>query len=60
SYRMAQQPNKSYRLELVQRVSTDSEGIAVCLGLQAEAKVDLKKIIEQIQSKLSDNTRFEL
>ena len=60
SYHMAQQPDKSYRLELVQRLSTDSEGIAVCLGLQAEAKVELKKIIEQIESKLSDNTRFEL
>ena len=60
SYQMVQQPDKSYRLELVQRLSTDSEGVAACLGLQADARVELAQIVEQIESKLSDNTRFEL
>ena len=60
AYRMARQPDGSYRLELVERLSTDSEGIAVCLGLQAEAKVELEKIIEQIESKLCEKTRLEL
>jgi len=59
SYRMAKQPNNSYKLELVDRISTDSKGIAECLGLQAEAKVELEKIIEQLESKLSEQTRFE-
>lgn len=59
SYRMAKQPNKSYKLELADRISTDSKGIAEWLGLQAEAKVELEKIIEQLESKLSEQTRFE-
>ena len=59
SYRMAKQPNNSYKLELADRISTDSKGIAECLGLQAEAKVELEKIIEQLESKLSEQTRFE-
>jgi len=60
SYRMAKQPNNSYKLELTDRISTDSKGIAECLGLQAQAKVELEKIIEQLESKLSEQTRFEL
>jgi len=59
SYRMAKQVNNSYKLELADRISTDSKGIAECLGLQAEAKVELEKIIEQLESKLSEQTRFE-
>ncbi len=60
SYRMAKQPNNSYKLELTDRISTDSKGIAECLGLQAQAKVELEKIIEQLESKLSEQTCFEL
>ncbi len=60
AYCMAQQPSGSYRIDLVERLSTDSDGIAICLGLQAEAKVEFEKIIEQIESKISDETRFEI
>ena len=60
SYRMAKQPNNAYKLELADRISTDSEGIAKCLGLQAETKIELEEIIEQLESKLSEQTRFEL
>jgi len=60
SYRMAKQPDNSYKLELADRISTDSKGIAECLGLKAEAKVELEKIIEQLESKISEQTRFEL
>ncbi|HOV75285.1 MAG TPA: NotI family restriction endonuclease [Candidatus Hydrogenedentes bacterium] len=49
-----------YRLSLVSRLSTDSEGIAVCLGLQAETRVELARIIDQIESKLSKDTLFSL
>jgi len=60
SYRMAKHPDNSYKLELADRISTDSKGIAECLGLKAEAKVELEKIIEQLESKISEQTRFEL
>jgi hypothetical protein len=60
AYQMAKKPDDVYRLELVKRVSTDSDGIAICLGLQADAKVGLEEIIEQIESKISSKTRLEL
>jgi hypothetical protein len=34
-----------HRLELLRRLSTDTEGIATCLGLQAEAKIELDVIL---------------
>lgn len=48
--------NYKYKIELDKRLSTDSEGMATCLGLQAEAKIELEEIIANIESKLSDNT----
>lgn len=60
AYQMAKKPDDMYRLELGERVSTDSDGIAICLGLQADAKVELEEIIEQIESKISSKTRLEL
>ncbi len=45
AYRMAEQPDHSYRLTLQSRFSTDAEGIALCLGLQAEARVELEEIV---------------
>jgi hypothetical protein len=60
AYGLSPQKNLSYRLDLASRLSTDSEGIAVCLGLQAETKVELGRIIEQIESKISKDTLFRL
>jgi hypothetical protein len=60
AYTMAKPSGTAYRLELTERLSTDSQGIAVCLGLKAGAKVELREIIQQIESKLTDKTRFEL
>jgi hypothetical protein len=60
AYSMAVQKSLSYRLALTSRLSTDSDGIAVCLGLQAETKVELGKIIEKIESKISKDTLFRL
>lgn len=48
----------SYRPALVDRLSTDADGIGLCLGLQAEAKVDLAQIVEALQAKISIDTRF--
>jgi len=49
-----------HRIALDSRLSTDTDGIAVCLGLQAEANVELDRILEAIESKISSATLFNL
>ncbi|WP_319422793.1 NotI family restriction endonuclease [Pleurocapsa sp. FMAR1] len=44
------------KLNLSEILSTDSQGISTCLGLQAEAKVEFAEIIKSIEAKLSNNT----
>lgn len=58
AYRMVEQPDRSYRLALQSRLSTDADGVARCLGLQAEARVELEEIIGALQAKISPNTLF--
>lgn len=55
-----QNKGADYRLELVERCSTDTEGIATCLGLQVSPKMDLDQIIVEIEKKLSDRTLFAI
>ena len=40
----------AYTLQLKERVSTDSQGVATCLGLQVSPKVELKVVLEQIEA----------
>lgn len=47
-------------LALDTRVSTDTNGVAECLGLNAEANVELKDIIALLESKLLDEYRLTL
>jgi hypothetical protein len=58
AYAMEEQLDHSYKLTLQSRLSTDTAGIATCLGLQAEARVDLEEIIRQLQAKISPTTLF--
>lgn len=46
----------SFRLELNTRLSTDSAGVAKCLGLQAQMRVELETIVAELEKKLSKNT----
>jgi hypothetical protein len=48
------------KLELEGQYSTDAAGIAKCLGLQSEAKVELEAIIALIEAKLSDKTLMSI
>jgi hypothetical protein len=48
------------RLNLTKRLSTDTEGIAKCLGRQPEAKLELDVILRLIEQRISHRTRFEL
>lgn len=60
SYRMDLQSDKSYKLTMQSRLSTDVDGIGLCLGLQAEARVELEQITQALQSKISTSTLFVL
>ena len=45
-----------YALKLKERISTDTAGIAMCLGLQADTRVELQAILKQIETKLPKST----
>lgn len=48
------------KLQLVEQLSTDTAGIAKCLGLQSESRIELEMIIHQIESKLSEHTLMSI
>jgi len=58
AYRITRTDNESFRLSMASRLSTDADGMAICLGLQAEARIDLEQIISTLQSKISHATLF--
>lgn len=58
AYGITQAASKNFQLHLQSRLSTDTDGIAMCLGLQAEARVDLAHIIATLEAKISNATRF--
>jgi hypothetical protein len=47
-------------LQLKERLSTNSIGIAECLGLNAEKSVDLEIMLEAIEKKISNNTLLKI
>lgn len=55
AYKLNEQ-EKGYSLTLKERLSTDTGGVAACLGLQADTKVELQSMLEQIQGKLPRST----
>ncbi len=58
AYGMEIQVDRSFRLVMQSRLSTDAEGIGLCLGLQAESRVELDQILRALQSKISSSTLF--
>ena len=58
AYRMDRLADQSYKLVMGTRLSTDADGIALCLGLQAEARIELEQIMQTLQAKLSTTTLF--
>lgn len=60
SYSLDETDNYSLRLKLKDRISTDANGIALCLGLQAEAKIGLEKIIEYLEARISESTLLKI
>lgn len=59
SYALKEESNY-LKLSLSECLSTDSLGISTCLGLQAEAKVELAEIVKNIEEKLSSETLLTL
>lgn len=59
AYRMTGASQTSFRLGLTTRLSTDSAGVGACLGLLAEARVELDQIVSALQTRISASTRFE-
>lgn len=58
AYGVSEQVGGSFKLNLETRLSTDGDGIASCLGLQAEARVELIQIMSALEAKISDPTLF--
>lgn len=46
----------AYTLKLKERLSTDTAGIAMCLGLQTDTRVELRAMLEQLEAKLPQST----
>jgi hypothetical protein len=55
SYRLRPKRDE-LRIELAERLSTDTEGISKCLGLRAEANMELAELVAYLESKLSRDT----
>lgn len=51
---------EQYRIYMNTRLSTDDEGISQCLGLQAEARVELEQIIIVLERKIGPATLFRM
>jgi hypothetical protein len=59
SYALAEDDH-GYRLSLANRYSTDTEGLAACLGLQMSPKMELQAIVAELERKLSRKTLFTI
>jgi hypothetical protein len=60
SYKLNYNEDENLSISLFERLSTDSEGIAKCLGLQALANVELEVILKKLEQKISKNTLLSL
>lgn len=60
SYKLNENEDKSQSISLFERFSTDGDGISKCLGLQAEANVELEVILKTLESKISKMTLLSI
>jgi len=59
SYRL-EEDRSEFGIELDTRLSTDAKGVAECLGIQAETKVELESIIAELEKKISARTLLRI
>lgn len=60
TYSAPAQYDGTIRIQLASRLSTDSHGIALSLGLQASPSLELSDILQQLQAKMSSSTLLTL
>lgn len=49
---------RGFRLNLSRRLSTDTDGIRACLGLQADPNLEIEDIMQTLESRMTDATVF--
>lgn len=59
AYELHKEP-AGYSLRLKERVSTDTAGVALCLGLQADTRMELQTLLDQIEAKLPQSARLSI
>lgn len=60
SYNLKQNNDNTFSISLKERLSTDVEGVKKCLGLQAEANVELDSLLRILENKLSKATLLRI
>lgn len=60
TYSHAPAGDARFRIEMSDRLSTDADGVATCLGLQADPRVELAEIVAALEAKLEDETLLAL
>lgn len=59
SYKLTESDG-NLRIDLDSRLSTDAKGVAECLGIQAETKIELEVILSDLQRKISPKTLLSI
>jgi hypothetical protein len=60
SYSLDENEEGALRLQLGERSSTNTQGIAKCLGLQGEPNVELDEILKRLEAKISSQTLMSM
>ena len=60
SYSFKKSEDKRHSLQLSSRHSTDAQGMAIALGLQATANVKLQEILVKLEDKISSETLLQI
>lgn len=58
AYHLEQVVGGAYKLALQSRLSTDAAGVGLCLGLQAEKRIELEQLLLSLEARLSTATLF--
>jgi hypothetical protein len=58
SYSLDEINDSALCMNLSNRISTDANGIALCLGLQTEAKIELEMLVKYLETRISADTVF--
>lgn len=60
SYRVIEDKRRRLLISLDECLSTDANGVNACLGLQADPKIELERIFQILEEKISRESSFLL